>query len=153
MSEVIRADRVQLSELPLDPATFLSAVASAQAGATALFVGTVRDHADGRLVMALTYEAYARMALAELERIVVEAEARWAGLHVAVGHRTGRLTVGEVAVVVAAAHAHRAAAFEGCRYVIEELKARVPIWKHEEYADGAVAWVAARDVCASPAGR
>jgi molybdopterin synthase catalytic subunit len=90
----------------------------------------------------LAYSAYREMAVRELRTIVAEATALDdGGVDVAAVHRVGSLGVGDVAVVVAAAHAHRAAAFEACRYVIEEIKRRVPIWKAERYADGTGAWV------------
>ena len=90
--------------------------------------------------MDLDYEAYGPMAESECARIVRESETRWP-VRVALQHRIGRLGVGDTAVVVAAAGAHRAEAFEACRYVIEELKRRVPIWKRERYADGTEVWV------------
>jgi molybdopterin synthase catalytic subunit len=104
------------------------------------FVGTVRDHHEGKSVLRLEYSAYEPMAEVECSRIVAEARNRWDAT-VALEHRTGVLEIGQTAVVIAAAAAHRTAAFAACRYVIEEVKRRVPIWKREYYADGTVGWV------------
>jgi molybdopterin synthase catalytic subunit len=109
-------------------------------GAVTTFIGTVRNHHAGRDVVALEYEAFGPMAEAECARIVAEAETRWP-CRIALMHRTGRLVLGDAAVAIAAASAHRDESFQACRYVIEELKRRVPIWKRERYADGTEAWV------------
>ena len=101
-----------------------------------MFVGAVRDHARGRDIRHLEYEAYPGMAEREMERIADEAALRWPGARVAIAHRTGRLEIGDLAVVVAAAAPHRAEAFAACRYAIDTLKERVPIWKKEFAADG-----------------
>ena len=131
-----------LSEQPVDLATLIAAVQSPERGGIACFLGTVRNHHRGRDVVRLEYSAYAPMVEAECARIVAEAESRW---NVAIGlrHRIGRLEVGDAAVAVVAASAHRDEAFIACRHVIEELKRRVPIWKREYFADGSVEWVAA----------
>lgn len=133
--------RAVVGEQPIDPARVLAAVASTGHGATVLFLGTVRDHAAGRTVDGLEYSAYEAMAGEELARVMDEASARFPGSRVAVEHRLGALAPGEISVAVAAANAHRAAAFDAARYVIEELKVRVPIWKREQYADGERTWV------------
>ena len=125
---------------PLDLSALLASVQSPERGGVACFLGTVRNHHGGRDVLRLEYSAYAPMAEAECARIVAEAQERW-GVVVAVRHRIGRLEIGDAAVAVAAAAAHRGEAFQACRHVIEELKRRVPIWKREYYADGTVAWV------------
>ncbi len=115
-------------------------VLSPERGGVATFIGVVRNHHDGRSVVRLEYSAYDAMAEAECQRIVAEAAERWP-VRVAVEHRLGTLEVGDAAVMVAAAAAHRAQAFEACRYVIEELKRRVPVWKREHFADGGTVWV------------
>jgi len=115
-------------------------VLSPERGGVATFIGVVRNHHDGRSVVRLEYSAYDAMAEAECQRIVVEAAERWP-VRVAVEHRLGTLEVGDAAVMVAAAAAHRAQAFDACRYVIEELKRRVPVWKREHFADGSMVWV------------
>jgi molybdopterin synthase catalytic subunit len=131
---------VFLTHDPLDLGELLAAVQSAERGGIASFVGTVRNHHEGRKVLRLDYSAYAPMVEAECARIVAEAESRW---HVAVAlrHRIGSLQIGDAAVAVVAASAHRDEAFVACRHVIEELKRRVPIWKREVFADGTVEWV------------
>jgi molybdopterin synthase catalytic subunit len=131
---------VHLSREPLDAALISASVVSADRGAVVSFVGVVRDHHAGRAVVRLEYSAYEPMAETECARIVAEAGERWP-VTVAVEHRVGMLAVGDAAVVVAVAGAHREEAFEACRWAIEEVKRRVPIWKREEYADGSVAWV------------
>jgi molybdopterin synthase catalytic subunit len=125
----------------LDATALLTRVSDHAIGATALFVGTVRAHNDGRPVTGIDYSAYDAMADRELRAIGAEAELRWPGLRVALEHRLGTLTVGEASVAVACAHERRGPTFEGLRYVVEELKRRVPIWKREHYADGTREWV------------
>jgi len=134
-----------LVHIPIDEARLLASVRLPARGGTALFVGTVRSHHQGRGVVRLEYSAYAPMAEAECARIVEEACQRWP-VAVALEHRLGTLEVGEAAVVVAVAGAHRDEAFAACRHVIEELKRRVPIWKRETFEDGAVEWVGAPGV-------
>ena len=107
-------------------------------GALCLFLGVVRADNDGRAVVRLEYEAYEEMALPMIEEIAAEARGRFGVSDVRIVHRLGRLEVGEVSVAVAAASPHRAEAFAACRYAIDTLKARVPIWKKEFFADGAV---------------
>ena len=125
----------------LDPAALLREVANLGSGASALFVGTVRDVHQGRAVTGMDYEAYAAMAERELASIVAEAAVQFGTEHVVCEHRVGTLELGEASVAIAVAHAHRAPAFDACRFVIEELKRRVPIWKREHYADGTREWV------------
>ena len=126
---------------PLDVAELVAEVAAPSHGAVCTFVGAVRDHSDGRNVVGLEYSAYTEMATREMDAILREAEALQKGVEIVAVHRIGALRVGDVCVVIAAAHAHRDAAFVGCRYVIEEIKKRVPIWKREIYADGTHEWV------------
>jgi molybdopterin synthase catalytic subunit len=129
-----------LTDTAIDLAELISAVQSPSAGGIASFVGVVRDQHQGRAVDRLEYSAYGAMAEQQCADIVAEAERRWP-VRVALHHRVGRLEVGDVAVAMAAASAHRNEAFAACRYVIEEVKRRVPIWKKEFYRDGAVEWV------------
>jgi molybdopterin synthase catalytic subunit len=107
-------------------------------GALCLFLGVVRGDNDGRRVLRLEYEAYEDMALPMMEEIAEDARRRFGVSDVRIVHRLGRLEVGEVSVAVAAASPHRAEAFAACRHAIDTLKARVPIWKKEFFADGAV---------------
>ena len=129
-----------LAVAPLDVAAVMASVGAADRGGVASFVGLVRDHHGGRAVVELEYSAYEAMADAALAAIVAEAEDRWP-VAVAVRHRQGVLAIGDAAVVVAVGGAHRDETFAACRYVIEELKRRVPIWKRERYLDGTEAWV------------
>jgi molybdopterin synthase catalytic subunit len=131
-SEIVRA--------PLDPTALLAEVASVANGASILFVGTVREVNDGRAVSGIEYAAYESMAARELESIVSEAASRFGTRHIVVEHRIGQLGLGEASVVIAVGHAHRAQAYDASRFVIEELKRRVPIWKREEYVDGTREW-------------
>ena len=125
---------------PIDLAPLLAGVQSPARGGLSLFLGQVRDHHGGRSVVRLDYSAYGPMAEAECARILAETEQRW-DVAVALRHRIGSLAIGDTAVAVVVAAAHRADAFDACRHVIEEVKHRVPIWKREYYADGTVTWV------------
>jgi molybdopterin synthase catalytic subunit len=125
----------------IDPAALTSAVADPGAGATALFLGIVRNSNDGRPVAGIDYDAYLAMAERELRAIASEAGHRFGACAVAIVHRVGHLAVGEVSVGIAASHERRAPAFAATRYAIEEIKRRVPIWKREHYADGTREWV------------
>lgn len=111
------------------------------AGAVVQFTGTVRDHSGTARVLALEYEAYAQMADTVLRDIVREAHGRWTLAHVGVVHRTGALALGDAAVCVTVAAAHREEAFTACRYIIDTLKARAPIWKKERLESGERRWV------------
>ncbi len=126
---------------PIDAAALIAAVASNSHGATSLFLGTVRDLNDGRPVTGMDYTAYDAMASRELEKIAREAVERFDGTAIAVEHRTGTLALGDVSVGIAAAHAHRAHALDATRFVIEQIKKRVPIWKREHYTDGTREWL------------
>lgn len=129
-----------LTDRPLDLVALIADVQSPERGGIASFIGTVRNHHAGRGVQRLEYEAYGPMVEAECGRIAAETERRWP-VSVALRHRVGRLEIGEAAVAIAVAGAHRDEAFAACRHVIEELKLRVPIWKREFYADGTESWV------------
>ena len=129
----LQAERIRGADL-------LSAVGSDEDGAIVLFLGTVRLHNRGREVIHLEYEAYPAMAESEMARIVSQARRRYAVSEMALVHRTGTLKIGEVAVGVAVAAPHRAAALEACGFAIEELKRTVPIWKKEVF-QGGEAWI------------
>jgi molybdopterin synthase catalytic subunit len=111
------------------------------AGAVTLFLGTVRNLNDGRAVTGIDYEAYGPMAESELQAIANETVQAIPGLRLAVEHRVGTLVLGDISVAIAAAHAHRAQAYDGSRRVIEAIKKRVPIWKREHYVEGDWDWV------------
>jgi len=129
-----------LQDTPLDIAALRAPLSHAHAGAYASFEGWVRDHHEGRAVSGLFYEAYAALAEAEGERVVEEARAKFRVVDVVCVHRVGDLAIGDLAVWVGVTAAHRDAAFDACRYVIDEIKSRVPIWKHERYASGEAGW-------------
>jgi len=131
---------LRITDAPLNPEEAILAVAGDGVGGIVTFHGVVRRHSAGRTVERLHYEAYREMAEGEFRRIAEEAAERWPGARVAILHRVGTLQVGETSVVVAASAPHRAEAFSACRFVIDTLKERAPIWKKEFGTDGAV-WV------------
>lgn len=126
---------------PITPATLLTEVTTAATGATTLFIGTVRDVNDGRAVTGIEYSAYTEMAREEMERITQEAAHRFEGIRAVIEHRVGLLALEEISVAIAVAHARRTPAMDANRYIIEELKRRVPVWKREHYQDGGRVWV------------
>lgn len=125
----------------IDPVVRKRELEQQAAGACVTFEGWVRNHNEGEAVQALEYEAHQAIAEKEGARIVEEASARFAVAAVHCEHRVGKLEIGDCAVWVGVSAAHRGAAFDACRYVIDETKARVPIWKKEHYASGATGWV------------
>ena len=129
-------DLFQITRDVLDPTALHNLVLSPQAGAVSLFVGVVRDNNLGRDVDYLEYDAYPAMATKVMRQIAGEIRERWQVLDIAMHHRIGRLEIGEASVAVAVASAHRAEGIEACRYGIDRLKAIVPIWKKEVWADG-----------------
>ncbi len=131
----------RISAEPLDPVALEAGLKDLRAGACVTFTGWVRDSNDGRNIFSLEYEAFAPLAEKEGGSILDEARAKFAVIGAAAVHRTGHLQLGESAVWVGVTAAHRAAAFEACRYIIDEVKARVPVWKKEHYADGETAWI------------
>jgi molybdopterin synthase catalytic subunit len=132
-----------LSSEPLEEQAVTSLVSGDASGGVVTFVGKVRDHSRGRSVSALEYEAYPEMAEAIFAQIAAEVKQRFAVAAIAIHHRVGHLAVGDASVVIAVAAAHRGPAFEACRYAIDELKKRTPIWKKEIGPDGAF-WVEER---------
>jgi molybdopterin synthase catalytic subunit len=130
---------VQSSPLSVDAA--IAAVSHPGAGGITVFIGTVRDHADGKSVARLDYEAHVTLAEQEMVRVLDEVHARFPTARVHAVHRIGELSIGDLAVVVAASAAHRAEAFDACRDAIEKIKERVPVWKKEWAPDGGAHWV------------
>jgi molybdopterin synthase catalytic subunit len=130
---------VRLTRKQINLSDLMASVRTNECGGYVTFVGDVRDHAGGKKVIALSYEAYEPLAEKELIRLATEAEDRYRAA-CAVEHRLGPIPIGESAVAIVAASAHRAQAFEACRWLIDTLKATVPIWKHETYDDGSV-WI------------
>ena len=133
--------RAALVNAPLDPARLLAEVSAPSNGAALLFIGTVREINEGRPVTGIDYSAYAAMAKRELDAILREASVKFGTGHLVVEHRVGTLDVGEASVAIAVAHPRRGAAYDASRFIIEELKRRVPIWKREHYTDGTREWV------------
>lgn len=133
--------RTAIVDRAIDVGALLVEVAGTRNGATVLFVGTVRDVNDGARVSGLDYSAYDGMAEAELASIASEAATRWQTTSIVVEHRVGSLELGEASVAIVVAHPHRGEAYEASRYIIEELKKRLPVWKREHYLDGKSEWV------------
>ena len=138
MSPVVRL--LDLRETPLDPAEVLAAVEDPAAGGLNLFVGTVRDHDGGETVDHLDYSAHPS-ALDRMSEVAEGVAAEFDVLALAAVHRTGHLRIGDVAVVVAVAAAHRGQAYDASRALIDRLKATIPVWKHQVFADGREEWV------------
>ncbi len=131
----------RISAQPIDPSTLQRSLADPRAGACVTFEGWVRNRNEGQDVCSLEYEAYAPLAEKEGDRILAEARAKFPLVGVTAVHRVGHLQLGEPAVWVGVIAEHRDAAFDACRFVIDEAKARLPIWKKEHYANGATAWI------------
>ncbi len=134
---------IKITEKPIDVQKVIETASSLGAGAVNVFIGTVRNTAHNKNVRWLEYEAYESMAVAEIRKIIDVAAHRWGLLGWAIGHRIGTLKPGEVAVVVAVSAPRRKESFEACEFIIDELKAKVPIWKKEVFEDGEE-WVSAR---------
>jgi len=135
--------RTALTDSPIDTAALVAEVSRGANGAAVLFIGTVREVNDGRPVTGIEYSAYRSMAERELAAVAREASDQFKTSDIVVEHRLGTLEIGEASVAIAVAHPHRGPAYEASRYVIEQLKKRVPIWKLEHYVDGTREWVGA----------
>ena len=130
--------RVEIVDAPIAAEAMVAAMKAGGDGAVCVFDGIVRDNTRGRQTLYLDYEAYREMAIAEMQRLAEEAATKFGVRDVALVHRLGRLRVGETSVLIVVTSAHRAAAFDACRWLIDTLKKTVPIWKKETFADGAV---------------
>ena len=130
--------RVQLTSEPIDTAGLAERTKRAEDGAVVVFEGIVRDNSRGRRTLYLDYEAYEEMARKQLEELAAQALEKFKVRDVAIAHRLGRLQIGETSVAIVVSSAHRAAAFDACRWMIDTLKKTVPIWKKEHFEDGAV---------------
>ena len=131
----------RIAATPIDAPALQRELGDVRAGACVTFEGWVRDRNEGQPVQSLEYEAYIPLATSEGEKILAEARAKFALLSAAGVHRVGHLQLGEMAVWVGVTAEHRGAAFEACRYIIDEAKARLPIWKKEHYLSGATTWI------------
>ena len=138
---------IKITEKSIDVQKVIDTASSLGAGAVNVFVGTVRNTANGKNVVWLEYEAYESMAVAEIRKIIDEASHRWPLLGWAVSHRVGTLKPGEVSVVVAVSSPHRRESFEACQFIIDTVKEKAPIWKKEHFEDGEE-WVSARPAAA-----
>ena len=138
------------SEAPLDTAALQRELRDDSCGGFAAFEGWVRNHNEGHAVTRLEYEAFVTLAEKEGARIVEEAVRRFGVTRATCVHRVGSLAIGDVAVWVGVSAAHRDAAFAACRFIIDEVKARVPIWKHERYAEGDAGWLHPDTTSTSP---
>ena|ERR1700722_19110939 len=132
---------IRLTTEAIDYAALTESVCRPHCGGVVLFLGTVRDLTDGRITVALEYEAYSAMAEKKLAEIEQETRRRWPVGEMALVHRLGRLGVGDVSVAAAVSCPHRAEAFEACRFAIDRLKELVPLWKKENWAGGSAEWV------------
>jgi molybdopterin synthase catalytic subunit/molybdopterin converting factor small subunit len=132
------AVHARLQREPIDSAAILAGIKAGEDGAVCLFDGIVRNHSRNRRTLYLEYDAYPAMALAEMEKLAQQALTRFAVRDVRIAHRLGHLDIGETSVLIAVASAHRAAAFDACRWIIDTLKKTVPIWKKEFFEDGAI---------------
>lgn len=134
----------KLTDSAINTSSLQELLADERAGALVEFTGRVRNHNEGRHVISLEYEAAPSLATAEASRILAEARQRYSLYRAVCLHRTGLLQVGEAAVYVAVTADHRDEGFQACRYIIDEIKHRLPIWKKETYADGSSGWVNCR---------
>lgn len=134
-------DLIQITPDPIDHAALTEQVRSTSTGAVVTFLGTVRELTDGRRTVELEYEAYSEMANRKMTELAHEARRRWPIDRLAIVHRVGRLDLGDVSVAVALSCPHRDQAFEACRFLIDQVKQVVPIWKKEIWADGSTEWV------------
>jgi molybdopterin synthase catalytic subunit len=140
-SDVTPTFSFRISATPIDGVVLQRALGDVRAGACVAFEGWVRNRNEGQPVQSLEYEAYDLLAETEGQRILTEAHAKFAIVGAIGVHRTGHLQLGDLAVWVGVTAEHRGEAFEACRYIIDEAKARLPIWKKEHYASGATAWI------------
>ena len=133
---------IKLSSDPLEIQTSIHWVQSPQSGGINIFIGSVREFTAGKRVISLEFEAYEKMAIQEMHKIAEQVQHKWSVNKILLHHRTGRLSVGQIPVLIAVSASHRDEAFEACRYIIDTLKQTVPIWKKEIYEDGEM-WVSA----------
>jgi molybdopterin synthase catalytic subunit len=136
------SELIHITGSPLVTEKITSLVSQSDLGGINVFIGAVRDQTKGKKVVRLEYEAYEPMAIAEMSKIANRVKEKWPQANIAIHHRTGILQIGEAAVVIAVATPHRDQAFAACKFAIDSLKERVPIWKKEIFEDGEV-WVAA----------
>lgn len=132
---------VELTDRPIESDRLTIFATTPRSGAVLLFLGTVREMTHGKKTIALDYDAYPEMALAKMNELVDEAAEKWSIQKVAVVHRTGHLKLAEASVAIAVSCPHRGDTFEAGKFLIDELKVRVPVWKKENWDDGTTEWV------------
>lgn len=132
---------IELTHEPIDPSRVLDAVASRDAGAVVLFLGTTREFTNGRQTASLDYECYPQMAESKLQELETEARRRWPIVKCHIVHRLGHLGLGDASIAIAISSPHRSDAFEAGKWLIDTIKEIVPIWKKENWADGTTEWV------------
>ena len=137
----IPGTRISIGPNPIRINEHVDFLRGAEGGAIDIFLGTTRRQTDGKETVLLSYEAADELAMAELSRLIEETRSRWPVLRTVVVHRTGPVSVSEISVFIGVATPHRSDSFEACRHLIDELKRRIPIWKHETFADGTSDWV------------
>ncbi len=131
---------VEITRTTIDIQRLITFVTTPETGGIDIFIGSTRNHSGGRKVLALEYESYEPMALNVMQSLEADTHKRWPLQRIAIVHRIGKIAIGEASVVIAVSSAHRKEAFEACRFIIDELKKIVPIWKREYFADGSVEW-------------
>ena len=131
---------IELTDKEIDVDRVIRSVQDPAAGGTSIFIGTTRNHSDGREVLEMEYQAYIPMALRKMNELAENVRSKWKLTNVSIVHRVGRLRIGEPSVVIAVSAPHRREAFEACRFTIDTLKESIPIWKKEVFRDGE-AWV------------
>ncbi|MCA9029207.1 MAG: molybdenum cofactor biosynthesis protein MoaE [Planctomycetaceae bacterium] len=132
---------IELTHDPIDYTALTEQVRSHYSGAVLLFLGTVREMTQGRRTLALDYDAYPEMALKQMQLLAEEAQAKWPITKLGIVHRLGHLELGDISVAIAVSTPHRHQAYEAGRFLIDELKERVPVWKKENWDDGTTEWV------------
>jgi molybdopterin synthase catalytic subunit len=135
------ANVIEISDQNIDVEALRQGLANPGSGGVCVFEGWVRNRNEGRDVLRLEYEVYAPLAISEGEKVIAEAKQRYPFLQASCVHRSGLLAIGDCAVWVGVSAAHRDEAFKACRYIIDEIKTRLPIWKKEHYVDGDSGWV------------
>jgi molybdopterin synthase catalytic subunit len=127
---------IELTDKEIDVDRVIRSVEDPSAGGTSIFIGTTRNHTDGKEVLEMEYQAYIPMALKKMNELAEEARSKWKLKNVSIVHRVGRLKIGEASVVIAVSATHRKEAFEACRFTIDTLKESIPIWKKEVFRNG-----------------
>lgn len=132
--------KIKISDEKIEPENAIKFVSNSRSGAVDLFLGTIRNHNEGKSVQKLEYHIYDEMVKSEIEKIAGEARSKWEVEKIYIEHRTGEIRIEEIAVAIAVSSVHRSESFDACRYLIDNIKHRAPIWK-KEYTDEGIFWV------------